>query len=333
MDLLTDTWAVWNQHVEATIATVGATIVAILSVYAFVKKTGSGFLQMVSDVRRWKGWAVLARFCKRVIVPYRVRRAKSVIRQSLEGSGLKIPIEAYAASLRDDPSRSTRDRLKVITPAKPSWLSDYYVATALESLSNEGKVGKAKRYGVNAWPPRAFRYDFAPVVSVEAAHGEVVRIETTDYCVIYQLFEYCRRESRFDPQQTAETVSPFRTKFTTSYVLKDTAPPCDLCWEKDSHEEHTRMLVEKITKYDLAREATEEITGENGELQDAVVAACIESKCPIEPNLIRQVVKQAIEFRQRRNALSASRLQHESLQGEHQELVAALNEYINNQKN
>ena len=48
----------------------------------------------------------------------------------------------YDNCLRDDSSDSKRGQLEAITPAKPSWLNDYYVATALKSLLDEGKVVK-----------------------------------------------------------------------------------------------------------------------------------------------------------------------------------------------
>ena len=326
MDVLTDIWTVWNQQVGATLAT-------LLAAFALLKATGSGIRQVVSDVRQWKGWAILARLFKSVKTRYRVWRAKGVMRQSMEGQRLTIGIQVYDSCLQDDPSKSTREQLEAITPAKPSWLNDYYVATALESLSNEGKVGKAKRYDVNAWPPRAFRYDFEAFVSVEAAHEEVVKIETTDYCVIYQLFEYCRRETRFDFRHIAETVAPNRVTHNTAYVLKDAAPSCELCWEKDQQERDIRNLVENITKYDLAYEATENITGTEGELQEAVITACIESQCPAEPDLIREEVKQAIEIRQGHTAQDVSRPKHEWSPDEHQELVAALKKYISSQMN
>ena len=326
MDSLTDIWTFWNQQIGATLAT-------LLAAFALLKATGNEIRQVVSDVRKWRGWGTLARLCRTVVTRFRVRRAKNVMRQSLEGRELQIPIQLYDSSLRDDPSKSTRAQLEEITPTKPPWLNDYYVATALEALVTDGSVVKVERYGADSWPPKSIRYDFVAVTADESACEAAERRRTTDYCAAYQSVASCPRESRFEIKQRAKTVSTNRVDFNTAFLLKDTAPPCELCWEKDQQERDIRNLVENITKYDLAYEATEEITGTNGELQQAVVTACILSKCPAEPDLIRQVVKQAIDFRQETIAQDRSRTNHEWLQDEHQEFVAALKEYISSQMN
>ena len=321
MDLLTDIWTVWNQQVGATIAT-------LLAAFALLKATGSGIRKVVSDVRQWKGWEFLARLFKSVKTRYRVWRAKGVMRQSMEGQRLTIGIQVYDSCLQDDPSKSTREQLEAITPAKPSWLNDYYVATALESLSTEGRVAKATGYELDHWPTRPNRYIFEAVSADESAHEKAEREETNSLCVAYQYGNLCRREIRFDFRHIAETVAPNRVTHFIAHPLKDAAPPCKLCWEKDQQKRDIRNLVESIMRYDLAYEATEEITGDNGKFQEAVVTACIESQCPAEPDLIREVVKQAIEIRQGHTAQDISRPKHEWSPDEHQELVAALKKYI-----
>ena len=304
MDSLTEIWIAWNEHWGATTAT-------IVAVIALLKSTGKEIQQLGSTVWHWKGWTIIASLYRKANTLHKIRRAKSVMRRTLEDKSLRIDIRVYENCLRDDPSKSARGQLKEITPAKPSWLNDYYVATALESLSNEGRVVKTKRYSMNSWPPNPETYSFVSVNADKSANEEAVRIETNNKCAVFQSFGNCPRASRFEPQNFAETVSPRETRFTTTYPLKDMAPPCELCWEKEDRERDIRILVDNITKYDLAHMATSEITGSNKELQEAVADTCIESQCAAEANLIKRVVKQALDIRQRQISQSTSRLQYE----------------------
>ena len=324
MDFLTEIWTAWNEQWGATIAT-------ILALSALLKTTGKEIQQLGSSVWHWKGWKIASTLYRRMNTLYRARKAKSVMRRTLEGKRLRIGIRVYENCLGEDPSKSTRGQLEDITPAKPLWLNDYYVATALESLSNEGNVAKAKRYSVNSWPPNPETYDFVAVNADESACEEAVRRETNDKCAAYQALDLCPRPPRFEPQHIAETVSPKETRFLTTYPLKDMAPPCELCWEKEYRERDIRALVDNITRYDLAGIATAEITGTNGELQKAIAETYIESQCPAEATLIKPVVKQAIEIRQRQIARYTSRSQYEWREGELEELVVTLKEYIKSQ--
>ena len=324
MDVLTENLTAWYEQWAATIAT-------IVAVIALFKSMSKEIQQLVSSDWRWKGWAIISRLYRKANTLYRVSRAKSVMRRTLEGSSVRIGIQVYDNCLRDDPSKSTRGQLEEITPAKPLWLNDHYVATALESLSNEGGVAKAKRYSVKSWPPNLEAYDFIPVKPDGSACEEALRIETNDRCVAYQFFDYCPKPSRFEPQYTAETVSPRKTKFQTAFPLKDMATPCELCWEKEYREKDIRTLVDNITRYDLANIATLEITGTKGELQKTIAETCIESQCQAEAKLIKPVVKQAIDIRQRQIARCTSRLPYEWLEGEKEELVATVKEYIKSQ--
>ena len=324
MDILTEIWTAWNEQLGVTIAT-------ILAVIALLKSMSKETQDLVSSVWRWKGWGIVFKLYKKAENVYRVRSAKRLMRRTLEEVSLQIEIRAYDNCLRIDPGKSTRSQLEEITPAKPSWLNDYYVATALESLSNDGTVIKAKRFSVTSWPSHPEIYEFRTVNADRSASEEAARVETNDQCAAYQSFGLCRIDSRFEQKHEAKTVSPKETRFKTIYVLKDTATPCELCWEKERQERDIRLLVDNITKYDLADKTTSEITGTDGEFQEAVAVACIEGQYPAEAELIKPVVKQAIDIRQRQVALGNSRLQYEWRQDERQELVATLKKYINSQ--
>ena len=60
--------------------------------------------------------------------------------------GYEIGINEYNYCLTENQNSSSRNTLKNITPDKPSWLNDYYVATALESLAEECRIVKAKKF-------------------------------------------------------------------------------------------------------------------------------------------------------------------------------------------
>ena len=324
MDFLTEISTAWNEHWGASIAT-------ILAVLALLKSMGKEIQQIGSLIWRWIGWTIISKIYRKAKTLYRLWRAKSAMRRTLERSWVRIGIQEYDNCLREDPDKSSRGQLKEITPVKPSWLNDYYVATALESLSNKGGVVKVIRYSVESWPPNPKAYDFVTVEPHESACEEALRIETNDKCVAFQFFDYCPRPTRFEPQRTVETVSPRKTRFQTVYPLKDMAPPCELCWEKEDRERDIRALVDNITKYDLANIAPPEITGTKGELQKTIAETCIESQCQAEAKLIKTVVKQAIEIRQRQIDRFTSRLQYEWREGEKEELVETLREFIKSQ--
>ena len=317
-------WTAWNEQLGATIAT-------ILALIALLKSMGKEIQQIGSAIWRWQGWTIVSKLCRKAKILYRVSRAKSVMRQTLEENWVRIGIGEYGHCLQEDPSKSTRRQLNEITPAHPFWLNDYYVAAALESLSTEGSVVKATRYSVKSWPPKPEAYSFMAVTADRSAYQEAVRIETNDKCVVYQSFQLCPRPSRFEPQSSAETISPRETRFKTTFPLKNMAPPCELCWEREHRERDMRTLVDNITKYDFAAITTLEITGTNGELQEAVADVCIESQYPAEVNLIKPVVKEAIDIRQRQIAPCTPRLEHEWREGEKEEIVSALKEYIKSQ--
>ena len=314
---------IWEQF--------GTTITAILAVIALLKSTSKEIQQLVTGFWRWKGWAIISKVYRNVNTRYRERRAKGVMCRKLEDSALRIEIRMYDGCLREDPGKSVRAQLESVTPAKPSWLNDYYVATALEALSIEGSIVKAERYSVNGWPPRPESYYFVTTSTYGSACEKATKIETNDKCLAFQLFRRCPREFRFESQYSAETVSPSETRHKTTYPLKDKAPPCDLCWEKENRERDIRTLVDNITKYDLADVATPDITGENGEFQGAVADTCIESQCPAEVSLIKSVVKKAIDIRQEQIARCNSRSQNEWQQVQKEELASTLKEYIKSQ--
>ncbi len=314
MDFLSEIWSAWNNQWGATIA--------------LLKGMGKEIKSFVSSVWHWNGWTVLSSCVAKAKTHWKVRRARSVMQQTLAGTQMRIPLRAYQDSLRDDPSQSTQTRLMKITPSRPSWLNDYYVATSLESLSTEGSLVKAERYSLDSWPPEPIEYYFVTVGADRSACEVATEIQSNEKCLIYQKLSLCPRPPRFEPKHSAETISINETRFRTRFPLMHQAPPCELCWEDEYRERDIRILVDKITKYDLAQVATPEITGTNRELQEVVSEACIESQCPAEVKYIKPVVELAIDTRKRQIASCASGAQFEWQQGEKESLISTIEDFI-----
>ncbi len=318
MDFLPENWTLWTANVMALLA--------------LLKSTGKEIQQLWSTVRQWTGWTIISRLYRRAKTRYRLRVAKKAMRRTLETKSLEIGIQAYDNCLAGNPSRSKRDQLGEITPAKPHWLNDYYVAVALESLSAERDVVKATRYSPNQWPPRPQAFWFEAVDADRCAREEAARIEANSKCLAYQSpLVRCSQPTRFEFQAYAQTLSPASVRHGTTYRLKDKAPPCELCWEKEVQERDIRNLVDNITKYDLADMASPAITGTNGEFQKVVADACIESQCSADVDSVKVVVTLAIELRRKQIAPCAVRSRDEWRLGEKEELVAALKDHIDSQ--
>ena len=317
--------ASWNEGWGLTLAT-------ILALVAFLKSMGKDLGKLMSTVWSWKGWATLSKACRRVNTLYRERLARRAMsRQMLEGLTLQVPTHVYGASLRGDPSRSTRDKLSRITPVKPVWLNDYYVATALKSLVDEKNVVRATRYSVNSWPPQPEFYDFFIVTDEESAQEEADKRETNSKCYAYQPTGLCTIPSRFDVKEYAETVSPRRTNINRTYSVKDTAPPCNLCWDVEQRDRDVHTLVDNMTKYDFAEIAPLEVTWADGELQKAIAETYIKSGRAAEVGLVRPVVKHALELRREQVARRAQGSKSEWPREEVEELIAATERFISSQ--
>ena len=326
MDFLTHIWRLWNDEV-------GTSLVGILALIALLKATGKDITQLVSAVWRWKVWTLVRKLYGHSITKYRLLRAKKLIQSKLERETISIRIRSYVSCLQEDPRHSTRSQLKEITPHKPTWLNDFLVASALESLSADGKVAKAIRYSPNSWPPEPERYQFLTFNDNQSAQEIATLIETNDKCLIFQRGAGCARPPRFEARSSAETVSTRETRFTSSFPLVDSAPPCELCWLKESRERDTRNLVESFVKHDFANEANVAVTGANGELQEVLVSLFLECEFEPEVRLLKPLVKQAINFRQEQISARSSGLQEDWQPDDKRELTATLLEQIKSQSN
>ena len=150
-------------------------------------------------------------------------------------------------------------------------MNDYFAGTALESLASEGKIVKATRYNEMGFPPAPYDYLFQIRKTNKSARDEAKDIETDSACAVYQSFYQCPKEARYERKSYSKTIAPGHTMHGTQMKLKKLASTCERCWEKEDRERKFRLLVEGITRNDFVDTATREITGNNGEFQEAVI--------------------------------------------------------------
>lgn len=297
MDILSDVWEAWNNQWGATVAT-------ILAIIAMVMNAGERMQKLASSVARWKVWADVHRLWNSGQNKYRIRRAKGAMKANLAHSGgFRISIRTYQACLMGNPNSSYRNELEPITPDKPSWLNDYYVAAALEEMSMKGEIAKCEMYELsNSWPPSIETYLFRRQESGRTVEEQAEEITAESRCRVEQWpiwrdLSSCSEESRFDIVERAETTAPGSTTFNTQVTLKRKAPPCQRCWKKKQRESDIRQLVDSITKYDLACATSTEITGMVQEFQETVIEVCIASRCSSDAKTVKKIVEHAIDIR------------------------------------
>ena len=290
MDFLNQIWNTWNEHWAANVA-------AILSIIAIIMTAGDKIHRLTSGIARWKGWAIVLRWYRHGQRKYRIRKAKNIMHSKIAQTSVRIQIRTYTSCLAEDQRTSDRNSLSAITPKKPSWLNDYYVASALEALSRECKIVKANGFSVNGFPPSPEWYLFLNRKAGTTPKQQADVIETDGKCLVHQSFQQCLEAPRYEIGGYAETTAPGTTQFFTQSRLRDDAPPCSRCWDIETRWNNIRLLVNSITSHDLAPTATIDITGINQEFQEAIIATCMESKLAAEVANVKKVVEQAIEIR------------------------------------
>ena len=255
------------------------------------------FPRQKSTILHWKGWPIVPNRFRHYRRKFRKHRAKNIMRSKLEGTHLTIPTGIYSNCLAENDRSLKRNMLGNITPERPSWLNDYYVASALESLWREGKIVKATKFELTGFPPRPELYLFVSLKEGTTAKQQAKDIETDSQCLVNQIFRQCLKADRYDSRVYSETTGPGRVSHGNTYHLKGEGPPCNRCWEIKQLQNDIRLLVDDISRYDLGIASTIEITGSNREFQEAVIATCIESQCLAEVAPIKKVVERAIEIR------------------------------------
>ena len=322
MDLPNDIWTALNQEWVVTVTPIVSLILVVVGLW-------KNILGVTSAIRRWRVWTIIVNIYRAIKKRHRMRQAKNAMYAKLDQTYITIQIGTYDHCLRQTPNIAGRGQLDNVTPEKPRWLNDYFVANALASLASENKIVKAVRCNATVFPPSPLSYLFRRRQTDKSTQDEAKDIETNDQCAIYQSFQECPRELRYKWGTHAETTAPGRTEFRPQMRLKDGAPPCERCWETKALETDTSMLVENITKYDLAATATTEITGENNEFQQAVINVCMENKCQADAGTIREIVRKAIEIRRNQLEFVAPGQEFEWTAQSTEEFSASLSAYIN----
>ena len=234
----------------------------------------------------------------------------------------------YGNCLEKNRISSPRGMLAKITPEKPSWMNDYYVATALNLLFEENRVVKATLYETNGYPPRPTYYCFEQVEKGKNAAEITDEIEKESLCIVYQCHSICPEPSRHEVISYSETVSASQVNHRTEHKLRPDSPPCARCWDKIQRERDISGLVENITTNDLGAIVTIAVTGEQKEFQKAVIETCIESDCTADTPTIKKIVEQGVEIRRLQLELIPPKTQTNWDEQGTADFVSALSAYI-----
>ena len=291
MELLRQIWDVWSGGL-------GTAILTALTVMLLAMNAAEKFHRVSSATIKWRAWQYLGRWHRATQRKYRIFLAKRVVLSLLEGQSWRISIDSYAQCLATDQRASGLALSASLVEGGPNWLNDFYVASALEALNKQGTITKAKLYESYSWPTKAVQFRFRKVASGRSVKDETEEIETESYCRVYQgFFDQCPTGPRYESEWYSETKSIGRVEHGTRTWLKESAPPCQRCWETQYLVRDIRMLVDSITEHDLARLATTEVTGLHSEFQTAVAMVCANNRCPTNVPLVKSIVEQGIEIR------------------------------------
>ena len=165
----------------------------------------------------------------RAQIRYRRWRSKQVMAVHLSGMQLTIPAQRYESFLAGNPLTTDRSGFEAVRPPEPTWLNGYYVATALETLSRDAKIVKARDYHDSRWPPQIVNYLFWPPRADWTPAEEAHEFETNGKCRAYQSSNVCPVGERFDVRIIRETVS-IRERLSIFMVIRpaiftDIQPP------------------------------------------------------------------------------------------------------------
>ena len=286
------------------------------SISVLIAKMGT-ILFNVSRAFRW-AWRNILALLTMFKIKWRKRRALTITERNLQGTSIRIPTDLYDRSLRVPPTTANSSILEVVTVDYPKWLNDYYVVTALETLSAKRRVVKAKRYALDAWPPRENGYFFRHGLKITSAsvEDEVRQLETDSMCMVYQSFfgrgrrrddfGACNVDDRFECTPYAKTLAYDRSESGTTIHPKESAPPCERCWERVEEERRLFMLVVNLLRNELYEDlmslsaiqdecAAPNRSGERGPFMESVVSFCVESGISYQAkDAVLEVTKRAV---------------------------------------
>ena len=184
-----------------------------------------------------------------------------------------------------------------LEPAGPRWLNDYYVSNAVERLFSQKRIIKAHEFDPTKWPLNVSAYHFWLRTPTSQTAEE---FETESRCIGYQKFVHCSTGPRFG--EKPDTQSAWMFHDTLPLDLRESAPPCQRCWDQDPSEIFVRREGLYLAKSKLGTWPAPDITGDRGELLEAVVVAHLEAGLKFDMGTVEQVVDHAIEIRMKRLA-------------------------------
>ena len=247
----------WAVVTSTAVRNAAITLASLLTILAVVPKT----VPTLVASSRWV-WGKMCSLRTRLTVSWRRRRARAIMeRNSKIPDGFIISIDAHSQSLSESPATSRRV-LRDFFRDGPGWLNDYYVVTAIEVLVAKGCLAKATLYRQDAWPMQQWAYFFRhrDFITSPSVAEEASRIETDSVCSMYQLMfshgvdsgESCFVGARFEYEGYSQTTSPTSTLHGTRKKLKEGAPPCERCWERNWQERDLTNLVVRFLENELA---------------------------------------------------------------------------------
>ena len=175
----------------------------------------------------WPG-RTIRRTHQRLLVRWRVGRAERLMERFFqEHPGLRVSINHYNSCFRMSPTVQGCQLVPPLDFEKPNWINDYFMVSALESLSKNEKVVKARMHSPFSWPPRPEWYQFEVKSPEKSVEDRAREIETDSKCYLYQhMVRMCPLESRYEEQ---------------THRVMHSAVPCQRCWD---HLDTTRQLLE-----------------------------------------------------------------------------------------
>ena len=293
MDILTQIWDVWSGGV-------GTAVLTVLTVILLAMNAAERFHRASSAIIKWKVWLYPRRGYVVLQHHYRMQKTKRIVLSILKQTSWRMGVETYARCLSQNPRDShLRDMASVVSP-NPLWLNDHYVARALKLLHEAGRIVKVDLWGGSRWPPIVEHHSFEGRKGETSSREQAEQIETDNHCQVYQrMFNDCPTGGRYEYQGYTETLSVRERRHGTRTWLKESAPPCQRCWEIQYLGRDIRLLVDSITEYDLSDLITVSITGSQTEFQEAIALVCENNRCPADAPLIKRAVEKGIDIRQR----------------------------------
>lgn len=270
--------SIWNAVSENWTATTAL----IMSTLALLDRVGKFY----RSIKQWSAWGIPSKLSRTFKRQYQSKQAERAMSAYIKNTPIRVPTQTHERCLTECPTTRTRSEFANVGPSKPSWLSDYHMATALETLHREGKIAKGRLYNLNHWPPDTWAFLFENPHPGETAAERTELIETESQCRAEQRWlrdtsienMRCTGPARYIFAGYSETQDAQTVHHGITSTLEPDAPPCLKCWETRARENNIRGIAKNIAENDINHLMTQDITGENHEFLEAVITTCVNTK-------------------------------------------------------